>query len=85
MPYVLLEAMAEGLPIIATNVGGIPEIIRDGENGLLVEKENPQALADAIKILISNQKLREEFSKKSLQDVQKFQLSNMISKYESFL
>ncbi len=81
MPYVLLEAMAEKIPVIATKVGGIPEIIKNGENGLLVEKENPQELADAIETLIGNQEFRKKLAEQAFQDIQKFQLSEMVSKY----
>ncbi|TSA45461.1 glycosyltransferase family 1 protein [bacterium] len=53
-PYVILEAMAAGLPIVATKTGGIPEAIRNGQDGLLVEPKNPAALASAISKLIKN-------------------------------
>jgi len=53
-PIVLREAFASGRPVIATKVGDIPEIIRDRENGLLIEPGNPQALASAILELTSN-------------------------------
>lgn len=46
--FVLLEAGLAGLPVIATNVGGIPEIIKDGETGILVPPKNPRAIAEAI-------------------------------------
>lgn len=48
MPNAVLESMAAGLPVIATRVGGTPEIIEDGTSGLLVPPRSPQALADAI-------------------------------------
>jgi len=48
IPNVLVEAMAAGAPVIATNVSGIPELIQDGFNGLLIEPEDPEALADAL-------------------------------------
>jgi glycosyltransferase involved in cell wall biosynthesis len=50
----ILEAMAAGRPVIATNVGGNPELVRDGETGLLVPARDPQALAAAIGELLSD-------------------------------
>jgi glycosyltransferase involved in cell wall biosynthesis len=48
IPNVLVEAMAAGAPVIASGVSGIPELVRDGENGLLVEPDDPEALAAAL-------------------------------------
>lgn len=56
-PIVLREAFASGRPVIATKVGDIPEIVRDRENGLLIEPGNPQALASAILEFISDPEL----------------------------
>ncbi len=51
-PYVLLEAMALGLPVVATDVGGVPAMLEGGANGLLVRAEDPPALAAAILRLV---------------------------------
>jgi colanic acid/amylovoran biosynthesis glycosyltransferase len=48
MPTVLGEAMRRGLPVISTDLIGIPELVRHGETGLLVEPESPSAVADAV-------------------------------------
>ncbi len=47
-PNVILEAMASGLPVVATNVGGVPDLVRDGETGCLVEPGDPEGLAAAV-------------------------------------
>jgi glycosyltransferase involved in cell wall biosynthesis len=57
-PLVLLEVMQLGKPIIATIEGGIPEIVDDGITGFLVEKHNPQQIADKIKIMVDDAELR---------------------------
>ena len=57
-PLVLLEAMEHGLPCISTNEGGIPGIIKDGETGLISEKENPASLAACIERLLTDDELR---------------------------
>ena len=54
----VLEALAVGSPVIATSVGGVPEVVRDGENGLLVPARDPQALADAIRRFFADEQLR---------------------------
>lgn len=51
---VLIEAMELGLPIVASNVGGIPDVVVDGESGILVPEKNPEALADAFKRIAEN-------------------------------
>lgn len=57
LPNALLEAMAMGRPIVATEVGGIPEVMKNGVNGLLVPPRDPIALATAMKGLIGNDRL----------------------------
>jgi len=62
IPNVLLEAMASGLPVVATRVSGIPELVRDGETGLLVEPDDPGALAKAIERLLGDDVLAQRLS-----------------------
>lgn len=61
-PLVLLEAMASGVPLIASRIGGIPEIIEDGVNGMLVEPEDKEALAMAIERFYKNRGMREKMA-----------------------
>ena len=60
----ILEALFSGLPVVTTNVGGIPEIIRDGITGLLCEPDNPVSIAEKIKQLMQNKELREKIRSK---------------------
>jgi glycosyltransferase involved in cell wall biosynthesis len=57
MPLAILEAMAGALPIVATAVGGVPELIRDGETGLLVPPRDPDALAGGLRRLLADPEL----------------------------
>ncbi len=57
-PLVILEAMEYKLPVISTNEGGIPDMVKDGENGLICEKQNPVSLADCMAELLDDEELR---------------------------
>jgi glycosyltransferase involved in cell wall biosynthesis len=61
-PHTVVESLAVGCPVIATAVGGVPEVVRDGENGLLVAPNDPSALSAAISRFFSDAGLRERLS-----------------------
>jgi len=63
IPNVLIEAMAMEIPVVSTRVSGIPELIRDGETGLLVEQNDPVGLAEAIARLLHDQELAYHLAK----------------------
>ena len=54
LPAVILESMASGTPVVATNTSGTVEIVRDGDTGLLVQPEDPDALANAVHTLLTS-------------------------------
>jgi glycosyltransferase involved in cell wall biosynthesis len=58
LPLSVVEALAAGKPLVATRAGGIPEIIGDGENGLLADADDPAGLAEALSVLAENPELR---------------------------
>ena len=58
LPTVILEAMASGLPVIATNVGGVPEMVEPDASGLLVAPENAAALSDALQRVVASNETR---------------------------
>ncbi|MCW3117441.1 MAG: hypothetical protein JWM28_1523, partial [Chitinophagaceae bacterium] len=72
LPVSILEAMAYGLPIISTPIGGIPEVVKEGINGFLVEPGNIQQIIDKIEKMIKSPDLPPEMGKASLQTVKPF-------------
>ncbi|MFN0089598.1 MAG: glycosyltransferase family 4 protein [Acidimicrobiales bacterium] len=69
IPNVLVEAMAAGLAVVSTAVSGIPELIRSGENGLLVAPDDPPALADAILAVLKDPTLAAQLGAAAAADV----------------
>lgn len=70
-PNVLLEAMSAGVPVVATAVGGIPELVAHNETALLVERHNPEALASAINLLLSNPDLAKTLASNARQSIRR--------------
>ena len=82
LPMVVLESMAAGTPVVSTAVGGIPELVVDGETGILVPPGNPQALSDAILNLVRDTDLRNAMGKASMSRVElNFSTVIMVEKY----
>lgn len=80
----VIEAMASGIPVIASKVGGIPEIIEDGRSGILVEPGNVRAFTDAIERLLSDDSMRREIGQYGREQVLKyFDLKNTLAKLEA--
>ena len=80
LSYTIIEAMQAGLPIAATNVGGNSELITDGQEGLLVEPQNSEALAQAINKLINDKNLRQNLGSNAKQKaINEFSLKKMIA------
>lgn len=77
---VFLEAMAAGLAVIGTPVGGIPDFLKDGETGLFCEPGNPKDTAEKIKILIQDKSLREKLIKNGRQMISDIYNWDKISK-----
>ena len=64
LPTVIMEAMASALPVVSTNVGGIAEMVRNGETGLLVPQNDPVTTAEALARLITNPELAQSFGRR---------------------
>ncbi len=79
----LLESMAAGKPAIVTNVGGNPEIVVDGETGILVPSKDPQKMAESIMKIIQNPDLAKKMGRAGRKRVEgKFSLQRMVREYE---
>ena len=74
-----LEAMAAGLPLVASNTGALPELLHDGDSGLLVEPGSPAALAQALERLVTRPDLRRALAQRARAEAQKYPLSRMVA------
>jgi glycosyltransferase involved in cell wall biosynthesis len=83
-PRVALEAMACGLPVIATSVGVMPEVIRNGENGVLIPMQT-RALTDAITLLRNDAKLRDSMAHEAAKGIERFERKAAIETYARFI
>lgn len=85
---ILLEAMSAGVPVVATRVGGIVEIVEDRYNGILVEPENPEQLAEGINRVLEDRELRKNLIENGRKTVERFSresVSNVVDEiYEEF-
>jgi glycosyltransferase involved in cell wall biosynthesis len=79
-PYVVLEAMREGKAMVSTRVGGVPEAVDDGENGLLVESGSPDAFAKAVNHLLDHPEKTAAMGQQGLERVKDFSLESMAHK-----
>lgn len=79
-PMTLIEALGSGTPIVATTVGGIPEIVKNDRNGFLVEP-NPQEIMQKVKFLIDHPEVRERMSKNNLADAKRYLWQDIAKRY----
>jgi len=77
---VILEAMAAGVPVIATNVGGIPDIIENGKNGILVEPKNPEAIVKAIIKIFSDSQFAQKLVQNANANLTRYDWDNIAQK-----
>lgn len=81
-PTVAIEAMASGRPVVATRIGGLPDLVSDGETGLLVPPDDPLALRAALARLIADSPLRERLGRAALHRFEQFRAGTVVSRYE---
>jgi len=81
-PVTFLEAIASGLPIIATKVRGTPEIVAEGENGFLVSSQDSEKLAERILFLFENRELRERMGRNNREKARRYSWEDIAKKLE---
>jgi glycosyltransferase involved in cell wall biosynthesis len=85
LPVVILEGLAAGKPIIASDVSGVKDVIKNGYNGFLVEQKNSDQIADKVLELLDNRELRAEFSKNALKTAKNYDWEVIGRKYEKII
>jgi glycosyltransferase involved in cell wall biosynthesis len=82
LPNAVLEAMAAALPVVATAVGGVPELIEHDRTGLLVPPENAEALADAALTLLNDTERARRLGEDARKSAERFRMGPMVAAYE---
>lgn len=82
MPTVVIEAFAMGIPVVATKVGGLPEIIRAGENGFLVPVEDSESIAECVERILTDYNLRKKLSQGARETASALTWSKITKRYE---
>lgn len=85
LPVVILEGLSMGKPVIASDVGGIKDIIKSGVNGFLVEQKDSRVIAEKVLELLSNKELILQFSRLSLKTAEDYDWNNIGKKYYFYL
>jgi glycosyltransferase involved in cell wall biosynthesis len=86
MPNAVLEAMASGLPVIATNIAGNEELVVDGETGRLVPTEDVESLRESLRSFLVDAQMREQMGRAARQRVElSFSWANVAQQYENIL
>ena len=85
MPVSIIEAMALGFPIVSTNAGGLPYLISDNINGLLVDKDSPDQMSKLIASIISDSSLSSIISSNARKKSMTFNKNNIVSKWHQLI
>jgi len=82
LPISLLEAMAAGVPCVATAVGGVPEVVTDRDEGILVAPEDPDALAHALGAVVADPEFRHAAGARAARTARRFDISSAVRRTE---
>ncbi len=81
-PLVLLEAMAAGLPLVCSKVGGTPDLVVEGQNGFLVEPRNPSQLAEKLTFLLDSDQVRSQIGARNREEAREYGWDRVAQKFE---
>ena len=84
LPQSIKEAFFLKIPVIATGVGGIPEVVKNNETGILVPPNDPQSLLDAINLLLEDKDKASKMAEKAYDLIENFTWEKLIPKYVDF-
>ena len=84
-PVTVIEAMACGMCVVSTDVGGVPYLVDDGRNGLLVPRDDPEAMTAAVRTIVESPDLAARLSHNALRKAQDFDWGRVLPKWEILL